>query len=131
MADIAGIKSTDEIVDLLHPGTKEPIGLRITVMSVNDDRMKRIRDRIANDGLKREAKGRNWKADEIRDNRIELLVSATLEWEWYTPEGGEPGSFNGEQLEFNMKNARTVYELWWVRDQIEEKVGDTEAFFRT
>jgi transglutaminase-like putative cysteine protease len=140
MADISEIKPIDRKIEIKHPGTKQPIGIRLTVLSMEDDRLKRLKRRIIDEGLHRNARGKHFKAEEIEDNRYALLFGASLDWEWYNPTGEEGDKdydadampdFHGGIPEFNRKNFVAVCdELSWFADQVDEAVGDDDAFFK-
>lgn len=137
--DIANIKATDQVVEIVHPLTKEPIGLRVNIMSLMDDRLKRLKNRILDERLRLDARGKNFKAEQLEENKLDITIAAITGWNWYNP-SGEPGdegydekadgSFRGEKPDYGRKNAVDLFEFApWIREQIEEKIGDTEHFF--
>lgn len=124
--DISVIKSSERIIEILHPASKEPLGIRVTLMSLDDERMKKIKRSILDRRLHLEARAKHFKAEEIEDNRNALIFSAMTGWEFY----GEDATFKGEKPVFNRKNVYAVFdELEWFRDQLDEEIGDTKAFF--
>lgn len=139
MADLADIKPTARSVELLHPVHKTPVGLRVFMVPFDDERLARIKRNITNKRLELDARGKRWKAEDIEDNKNHLTFTALLDWEWYDPkpeeergEGYKPDilTFHGSVPEFNFANfVKVCDELAWVRDQIDEELGDTEAFF--
>lgn len=132
MTDIATIKTTDRTIEILHPATREPIGIRVTLMSIDDERMTKIKRKITDRRLYLEQRGKTFKAEEIEENKTEILFGAMTGWDWYAPEGGEQPTFHGKTPEFNRRDVSAVLtELTWFADQVNEAVGETQAFFTT
>ena len=126
--DISTLKPNDRIIEIKHPADEnQNVGIRVTIISLTDDKMKSIRRRFINKRLELEKKGKSFKADDIEDNEIELLVASITGWEWY----GEV-DFNGEKPAFNENNVKKVLtELEWFKNQVAEAVGDEKAFFQS
>ncbi len=142
MTDIAGIKTTDRTIEIVHPGTGEKLGIRVSLVSIDDERLMKVKRSITDRRLYLEARGKTFKAEEIEENRINLLIAATIGWEWYEQpaildenkkiikEAVERPSFNGEVPEFNRRNVLAVINmLSWFGDQINEAIGETNSFF--
>ena len=130
MADISTIKPTERTVEIKHPGTGSPLGIRVTVMSIEDDRLKRIKRDIADESLRLQSKNKSFKADQVEANGVRLLFGATTGWEWYAPEGEEAPTFEGETPEYSERNfKRVVNALPWFADQLREEIDETKAFF--
>ena len=132
--ELTNLKPSDRTIEIVSPLTGQPIGVRVQVVSLEDDRLKRIKRQITDDSLRLQAKGKAFKSDEIERNAQMLMFGGTLGWEWYNPNGDEgedaTPKFNGEIPEFNQKNfISLVTELPWFREQIEEAIGDTKSFF--
>ena len=127
--DISELKPADErVIEITHPGTGDPIGVRVSLMSITDARMVKIKRKIQDERLRLEARGKNFKADDIEENRNELSFRAMTGWEWY-----DGANFKGDKNPvFNRATVDTVLtELPWFRDQIEEGVSDEKSFFTT
>lgn len=140
MADLATIKPSEITLDIVHPANDElKVGLRIGLLSMTDPRMKKVRRKILDEKLRRESKGKNFKAEEIEENQNELILNAMTSWEWYNPTGkiGDKGfdadadlTFHGQKPEFTRKNVFDVLnELEWVAEQISEAISDEKRFF--
>jgi len=137
--DLADLKPVERTIEILHPGTELPIGLRVTLRSIEDDEMKSIKRQITDNSLKLQAKNKAIKAEELERNQHMLMYRATIDWEWYNPTGkeGDKGydpdampDFNGEQPGYNQKNFLAIAnELYWFGEQVQEAIGDTKAFF--
>lgn len=142
MADLLSIKMTDRTIEITHPGTGENIGLRCTLCSINDDRMTKIKRRITDRRLHLESRGGRFKADEIEENKNDLLVNALISWEWYEQEEvkdekgiviteyRERPTFDGEVPSLNPRNVLAVITaLPWIGSQLNDTLGETESFF--
>lgn len=123
--EISTLLPNDRIIEIKHPSDDKPLGIRVTVVSLNDEKLKQIRRRIINKRLELEKRGKNFKADDIEENEFEILVASVTGWEWYD------ATFHGEKPAFNEANVRKVFaELSWFKDQVAEAVGDEKAFFQ-
>lgn len=139
MPEITEIKAVERTVEIVHPSTKLPIGLRFGMVSLQDDRLEKVKKNIREQALNNERRGKSWKVEDIDHNKNRLMFAACTGWEWYdaTPENErgagykeDPATFHGVKPEWNIKNFIDVStELPWVREQLDEELGDTEAFF--
>jgi len=137
--DLATIKPSERTIEILHPASETPVGIRVSLLSIEDDRMKAIRRQITDNSLKMQAKNKAFKAEELERNQNMLMFTGTTGWEWYNPTGteGDKGydsdampDFNGEVPDYNQKNFMAVAsELYWFSEQVQEGIGDTKAFF--
>jgi hypothetical protein len=132
--DLATLKPTTRTIEIKHPVTGHPLGVRVTVVSMDDDRLTKIKREIMDRRLYLEQRGKTFKAEDVEANTHRLLFTATLGWEWYNPTNSEDDdgmpTFNGEVPEFNERNFKAVIKtLPWFRDQINEELGETKAFF--
>lgn len=124
--DLANLKPVERMIDILHPSTGEKIGVSVTVLSINDEKMAAAKRRVQNKKLELDRRGKTFKADDLEENEMELLTTAITGWNW---EGDV--DFHGEKPAFNEKNVKAVLkELTWFKQQIMEAVGDEKAFFQ-
>lgn len=124
--DLSNIKPVERMIDILHPSTGEKIGVTVTVLSINDERMAAVKRRIQNKKIELDRRGKTFKVDDLEENEMELLTTAITGWNW---EGDV--DFHGEKPAFNEKNVKAVLkELTWFKQQIMEAVGDEKAFFQ-
>lgn len=127
MNDLANIKPGERTIEILHPSTGEKLGLRITIMSTDDDRMRKINRRITDEALRKRQKNKAFSAEEIEDNALALIVQAVTGWEWY----GDDVSFEGEKPDYSPINVRKVVtKAAFIRSQLEEELGETKSFFQ-
>lgn len=123
--DLSGLKPTERVIDIKHPGTDEDVGVKVTVLSLSDPKMKTIKRQIEARRLELARKNKTFKPAEIEDNEISLLFKAMTGWQWT----GD-ANFQGEKPAFNLKNVKAVFtELEWFKDQVSEEVSDEQAFF--
>jgi len=110
-----------EWLELEHPKTGQPLGIRIKLLGVDSDvYQKQVRKN--ND---RRFKKRRFKltADEVEAENVELLVAVTKEWENMIE--------HGQPVEFNAANVRRIYtdkKYSWIREQVDEFAGDRANF---
>ena len=125
--DIAEIKPNENTFEILHPETDEPVGIRVTIMSPDDDRMKPIKRRITDFNLQKQKRGKTLKAIEVEDNENALVASTLTGWNWY----GEDVTFNGEKPEFTMKNVIAVLnQIFWFKKQVNDEIENEKGFFQ-
>lgn len=137
--DLNELVPSERIVEILSPGKKQPIGVRVMLLHVDDERLTKLKRRIQDERIRLEQKGKFFKADDLEENANELTFAAMTGWEWYNLTGGEKdkgydpngqAKFNGEIPEFNKKNVFEIFKkLPWFREQIGREMGDDEAFF--
>lgn len=134
--DLADIRPSDRTIEILHPKTDEPIGLRVTMVSMDDDRMKRLRREITNRSQKLAQKQKSFSAEEIDENANRILYTATTGWEWYNPTSGDSydpeaqARFNGEVPEFTQRNfLEVIKSLAWVKRQLSDELDEMKDFF--
>lgn len=127
MTDISEINYVEKTIEIAHPATKEPLGVSVTIMSPDDPRLERTKTKIMDERLALEAKGKNFKAEQINKNRDMILFRAMTAWKW----DGDT-SFEGEKPELTQVNALKVFaKLPWFRSQIDEAFSELESFFNT
>lgn len=120
--DLSSVKPVDRRVDIKHPVTREDTGLVFVLKPYSDPSVKAVQRRLANTRLRN---GRKITAEQLEDAKLEVLCAAVSGWEW----NGE-ATFGGEKLEFNAANVRKVLKsVDWIREQVDEELGDDAAFF--
>lgn len=139
MANIGDIKPIEQVVEIKHPGTKSLLGIRVSMMSKDDDRLKRFKRELRNKAIQLEKRGKVADADAEDKNGKAFAFEACTGWEWYNPTGieGDKGydasempDFNGSVPEFNRKNFMEVIdELPWFLSQLGQMFDEEEGFF--
>lgn len=136
--DISNYKPSERVLEIVHPGRNAVnLGIRVSFMSIADPRMKKIKRSIQNRKLQLDARGKNFKADEIEENRNDITFEAMTGWEWYKIDkdgneaaDGEQANFHGKVPAFARREVYAVFdELSWFRDQIDEAIGEEKDFF--
>lgn len=139
MVNIASRKPVEQTVEILDPATDQPLGIRVRVMSIEDERLKKLKRAITDERLKLESKGKALKTEDIERNGERLLFAATLGWDWYNPTGDEGDAgydpeampdFHGDVPDFTqLKFNEIIRELPWFAEQLREKIDETRSFF--
>lgn len=123
--DILAIQPTTVTVEITHPSTSKPIGLRVECVSLESDPVKAIERQIKNAALK---SGRStMTADKLERNTIALLSAAIVGWSW--AEGLTLGSLASPAL--TLENKAKLLAVPWIAKQIDTALGDEAAFFST
>ena len=123
--DISTLKPSERLIQIKHPKSGEDLGITVTVMSIDDERMKGTMRRIRDRNRSQEAKGKAIKSEEWEETTNQLVFSAMTGWEW-----AEGVDFKGKKPEFSRAMVFMVFtELPWFRDQIDEVLGDEKGFY--
>lgn len=120
-------------IDIRHPKTNLPLGIQITVCGSDSETCKRIQRKQINRRLELSARSRNNKvamtAEEIEAEALDILVSCTKGWN--TGDRKEIELADDEWLPCTPENVRRVYEeLPWLREQIDQEIGDRSNFLQ-
>src|SRR6476469_2358825 len=124
--DTATASDAGARIDIVHPVTKTPLGLFVTVLGKHSNTFRElVRERI-NKRIKEESlaarRGKPLEprsAEEVEREAIEMLIACTTGWgtDIYEGEGKERHVketkptilFSGERYEFNAQNAALIY----------------------
>ena len=132
-------------IDIVHPVTKEPIGIFVTVLGKHSEAFRelvkeRSNKRIKEDSLnaRRGKFGKVRTAEDYENDAIEMLCACTVGWGTYIKD--EDGNivdkkptilFEGEQLPWSVPNGMRVYtKMLWLRQQADDAIGDLENFIK-
>lgn len=138
--DLLQIKPSERTVEILNPATGTALGVRVRIVSKDDDRLKELKRAITDRSIHLQQRNKTFKAEEIEENFRKLLFAATLGWEWYNPTGKEgddgydpemtPNLDGDDDPTFNQRNfMRVIIAAPWFANQINEECDDTKAFF--
>lgn len=128
--DLSTLITGDNKLEILHPGKHTKLGITVTLMHIDDPRLAKIKRQFTDEKNRLMQRGKFVKADEIEHNANLLTFRAMTGWEWTKDEEGVPATFNGSVPEFNQVNVFEVLKaLPWFGDQVQERMGETEAFF--
>lgn len=139
--DLSNLKPGERMIEILHPATKEPIGIRVSLVHIHDESLKKLKRQFQDERYRLESRGKHFKAENVENNLNELNFAAMKAWEWYNPTGSEKdknfdpdkqANWKGNKSpEFSKKNVFEIFDtLPWFRDQIASEMGDDEAFFQ-
>ena len=122
--DIAKLIPTERVVEILHPKTGKEIGLTVTVVSLEDEKLKAIKRKFLDAKARAESRGKTLKIEETEEFDTMMIFTAMTGWAW-----GENASYNGQKLDFNLKNVREVItNVYWIRQQLLEAITDGDSF---
>ena len=124
--DLSDLKPMERFVEIVHPKTDIELGIKVSLLSINDPALKKIKRSILNEKNRLEARGKTFKAEDIEENTKKLIFAAVTGWVW-----DKNMTFKGDKApEFNSKNFDEVMkELPWFSLQLEEAISDEKAFF--
>jgi hypothetical protein len=116
------------VLNIVHPETEELIdGMTITLLGQDSKVYRKLQMGKQQAALNRMAKGKkaiDLDAEKLSEDSIEDLVKLTTAWTGF--------ALDGKSLEFTSDNVRMVYTDWaWIKEQVQEFVGNRANFFRT
>ncbi len=127
MADISSVIASEREVDIVHPVTQEPIGLKLTVRPDSAPEVRAVERKWLTMGLR----GRRITAEQMESRGIEILVAHVSGWAWGNDTNGEACTFDGGTPEFNEPNLRKVLKaLPWIKKQLDVEAGNDSGFFK-
>ena len=108
-------------VEILHPGTGEPLG-PVIVVAGPDSSYARKADRLMTTRRLRGRKMKTITADELREEGLKKLATCVLSWAGI--------SDGGKEMECNFENALLVFERHpFIAEQVAEVAAERAAFF--
>lgn len=123
--NLLDLQPSERLVEILHPSTGEEIGIRVSLISLDDEKLKKIKRKIRDNAINLQKRGKTMSVEEEENNEIALLETCITDWDWY----GDV-TLNGEKPEKNLKNIKEVYnKLPWFTKQINTVLGDEQGFF--
>ncbi len=136
--DIATPSNEGVEIELLHPTTREPLGMFITVLGKYSQAFIDHQRKATNEYLRKaqQLKKRGKEddpqtAEKFEKSNIELLVACTASWRT----GTIPTlNFEGEDRPCTKANAELLYASpkWaWLRAQVDEEIGDIANFMKS
>lgn len=110
-------------VDLKHPGTEQPLGVKVELQSLESDEVKAVERSLKNKALK---SGRNnVTAERIDDNTVAILSAAIVSWEF----SGEASLGDEKKPACNAANKKKLLQVPALAKQIDLALGNEAAFF--
>ncbi len=123
--DIRAAADEGTEVELLHPITREKLGIVFHILGSDSFAYRDKRTELARRRVQKYDNGRgpNINVDEIEDNACELLAACTTGWSSF-PE-------NGKEITFSEKEAYRIYRQYpWIKEQIDAAVSDRAIFLK-
>lgn len=121
--DLSKIVAIEKEIDITHPVSGEPIGLRIKLLPGSTKQVEKVRREIANERISKGDK--KFTADDLENGAYRIVIASVSDWEWL----GDT-TFKGEKPECTAANVRKVLDaLPWMKDQIDRAISDTASFF--
>ncbi|RFF50181.1 hypothetical protein [Xanthomonas campestris] len=122
MTELSTIVATQRAIDIKHPATEAPIGLRITLLPDTDERVRAVARKAVNERLAGKGK---LTAEKSEQSRLDILTASIGAWEW-----GGSLTFHGGKPDPTQQTVRQVLtELPWIADQVDAALGDRAGFF--
>lgn len=134
--NIGDIKPGTHTVEIINPRTSLPLGVRVVLVSLEDESMRRLKRAQQQKAMDRESKGKTLKVDDLHHDLDNMIFQAMKSWEWYdpTPESKEDTvpTWKGEPSpDMNLKTVREIFTvLPWFKGDVSEGLSDTENFFK-
>lgn len=123
--DIDNIAPEIRTIEIVHPGTREKLGIAVDICSIDDPRMKTLRRNIQNKAIQLQQRGKSFTAEEVEENQINIAAAMIVGWNWY----GD-ATMNGQKPEYSAKNVRAILtEKRWFLKQVAEAIDDQNSFF--
>lgn len=113
-------------IEIRHPATNEPLGLKVRVASYQSERVKKVQRKLANAAIRDQKRNPRKTAtiEETEEKAFEIVAAAVLSWDGFER--------NEETLECTPENVLSVVEdpnLWFISEQIDKAADDQVAFF--
>ncbi|MDD2367337.1 MAG: hypothetical protein PHN84_14355 [Desulfuromonadaceae bacterium] len=125
-------------IELLHPSTQVPIGIRFFVLGTDSQEFRRITRKQQAELLEKQKKTRRGMymptPEEREENELTLLVGLTKGWEETTSDGSVRNEIElnpGEFVPFTPEAVKKIYAdigFSWIREQIDSEIGDRRDF---
>jgi hypothetical protein len=125
--DLSSIVDYNKRVELqlLHPVTQEPTGVKFWVTSSNSDAAKKAIKSTYNARVAREKASKDWGADDVEKAALKSMAACIVEWDFA---GNSLGDL-GIDPELTLENAMKVLsDAPWIYAQVASVVNDLEAF---
>lgn len=120
------VDTTDVVI--VHPATKEPIGLTITVMGSDSEAYQKLQRAKINRRLKQKNR-KPLTAEQIDEEATQDLAHATLGWS----QNGQPTALvGGKHLPCEYDNVVALYNrLPFIKEQVDAAIGDRSLFIKS
>lgn len=128
-----------KIVNILHPTSTAPIGIEVDVLGCDSREFKRNQREQQNRRLKNQSKNKGklkLSAEELEEEALSTICALVIAWRQKNEDGSWKNTLtvNGQELECNDDNKRRIFSdlgFNWMREQIDEEIGDREGFLQS
>lgn len=118
--DLSSIEPGEIEVPIPNPKTGEETGLVFKMISPSDKKAQLARRKYQDVLLRKPS------AQKVEEASLAYISSLVTGWTW----SGD-ASWKGEKLQFSERNVRMVLgEQPWIREHLDEKAGEKDAFFQ-
>ena len=130
------------LVDIVHPSTQIPLGIRFRVLGTDSDVFRRISREQQRRQTEKQRKSRGIylaPPEEQESNGLELLTALTIGWEQdivtddKTITKPELELNEGEFIACTPENIRRIYSdpgFSWLKEQVDSAIGDRRSFLQ-
>lgn len=124
--ELSTLVPSERTYTMRHPATDEPLGIVVSLVSLDDDRLKAVKRKIADKRVHLEARGKRLSAADIDANTNEIIFAAMTGWTW--SDGAE---WRGNTSPtFDKTTVLDVLNtLEWFRNQLSAEVTAVDRFF--
>lgn len=121
--DILSLIPSTITVDLKHPGTGAPLGIKLELRSMDSDEVKAVERGLRNKAMK---SGRNGiSAEKVDDNTAAILAATIVSWTFC----GDAELGGDKKPACNEANKKKLVSVPPIAKQIDAAIGDEAAFF--
>lgn len=127
------------VAKILHPTTSAPLGLEITVLGSDSREFKRLQREQQNRRLKNQAKNRGklkMTAEELEEESLSTICALVISWRQKNDDGTwkDTLTINDQEMACNDDNKRRLFSdlgFNWLREQVDEEIGDRDSFLQS
>jgi hypothetical protein len=127
--DLSGLETNakqEGMLDILHPATQVAIGMKLRLASPDSEHYRKLVQTMKNKNMAiLQRKGNKiLSAEAVEESTTAVLAGAVLGFV------GDPPNWGGAPLECDAETMRMVFDKFpWIREQIDEYLGDRANFF--
>lgn len=118
------LQPMETVVEILHPVTSKPVGIRVTLLSRYHPEIKAMVRKIQDGRVASARRGKPLDAATIEDETLEVLAASVQSWDGVERDG-EALSCTRENVLDLLRNPG----YQWMRRQIDESLGNDALFF--
>lgn len=125
--DISTLKPSNSFVPLVHPGTKEELGLVFEMRSRHADEVQEVVTKYTEKLTNRNGKRREPTPEESKQHNRQLILASIVGWEWTDPEL----TFEGEQPKYSRETlSKWLKDYPWMLEFFAAEFIDDGNFYK-